>query len=456
MMNMPPIRYALSKDGATLAYTDAGSGHAFVHMPYPMNHLQLQWKSEDFGRFYEALASRHRLINYDGRGQGLSDRDLEEWSPEALLGDLEAIIDKTGVDRFVLYAGFSPVLALVYAAKHPEKVSHLILWSPSQREGGSKENPLELGTVHTLLSQVSWELYTDTLAFWLGYDSGEDGDEMRRFLEEGVDPEAYNQIMKHGNAYDFAPLIGQIQCPALVIQPRQARMVDAGGARRLVAALPNAEFAMLEGMRGLPTRELLQPTLDAIDQFVGASVRGEPADPGLGSGIHTILFTDVEASTDLVDRFGDVRAREAIRRHEELTGAAISEHSGTAIKSMGDGVMASFDSTVNALDAAIQMQRAIRDEFAGSEIPIRIRIGLNAGEPIVEDDDLHGTAVIQAARVMSVADGGEIMVTNVVRELVKGRDFLFHDRGVAPLKGFDEPVRLFEVRWQDDEETAVT
>ena len=222
----------------------------------------------------------------------------------------------------------------------------------------------------------------------------------------------------------------------------------------LVAALPNAEMSIVEGLRSLPTNEMMQPVFDTLNQFVDATSVREEQRPGLSGGIHTILFTDVEASTDLVDRFGDARARAALRQHEELMNDAIREHSGTAIKNMGDGVMATFDWTSHALDAAIQMQRTIRDAFAGDQIPIKVRIGLNAGEPIVEDDDLHGTAVIQAARVMSVAEADEIVVTNVVRELVKGRDYLFHDRGLAPLKGFDEPVRLFELRWQNEEKAA--
>ena len=114
---------------------------------------------------------------------------------------------------------------------------------------------------------------------------------------------------------------------------------------------------------------------------------------------------------------------------------------------MGDGFMASFTSASSALDAAIAMQRAITEHFTASETPVRIRVGINAGEPIDEGDDLYGASVIRAARVMGQADGGEILVTNVVRELVEGKEYLFSDRGAAELKGFNETVRLFEVRW---------
>ncbi len=118
---------------------------------------------------------------------------------------------------------------------------------------------------------------------------------------------------------------------------------------------------------------------------------------------------------------------------------------------MGDGFMASFTSASSALDAAIAMQQAITAHFADGEMPIRIRVGFNAREPIEEHDDLYGASVIRAARVMGQADGGEILVTDVVRQLVEGKEFGFSPRGEADLKGFDEAVRLFEVRWQESD-----
>jgi class 3 adenylate cyclase len=117
---------------------------------------------------------------------------------------------------------------------------------------------------------------------------------------------------------------------------------------------------------------------------------------------------------------------------------------------MGDGFMASFSSATRALESAIAMQRAFAAHNESAEEPILVRVGLNAGEPIAEDEDLFGTAVIEAARIAAAAKGGEILVSNVVRELAKGKEFLFADRGEVALRGFDEPVRLYEVRWQED------
>jgi class 3 adenylate cyclase len=134
---------------------------------------------------------------------------------------------------------------------------------------------------------------------------------------------------------------------------------------------------------------------------------------------------------------------------------ALRSHGGEEVKTMGDGFMASFSSATKALECAITMQRVFAEHNESAEEPIKVRVGLNAGEPIAEEDpdgrsDLFGTAVNEAARITAAAEGGQILVANVVRELAKGKDFLFADRGEASLKGFDEPVRLYEVRWREE------
>jgi class 3 adenylate cyclase len=189
----------------------------------------------------------------------------------------------------------------------------------------------------------------------------------------------------------------------------------------------------------------------AIYEFLGDS---EPAPAGAeqhaAGGFCTILFTDVEGSTALTERLGDAKARAVLRNHERIVREALRAHGGAEVKAMGDGFMASFSSATRALECAIAMQRAFAthdDEHP--ETPIRVRIGLNAGEPIAEDEDLFGTAVILAARIAAQAQGGEILASDVVRQLVAGKGFLFADRGEVALRGFEGPVRLYEVRWEE-------
>ena len=157
----------------------------------------------------------------------------------------------------------------------------------------------------------------------------------------------------------------------------------------------------------------------------------------------------MEGSTALTDRLGDAKARDLLREHERMVREALKAHGGSEVKTMGDGFMASFSSATKALECAIAMQRAFSEHNESAEEPIMVRIGLNAGEPIAEDDDLFGTAVNLAARICANAEAGQILAPIVVRELAAGKDFLFADLGDSTLKGFEDPVRLYEVRWRE-------
>jgi adenylate cyclase len=191
--------------------------------------------------------------------------------------------------------------------------------------------------------------------------------------------------------------------------------------------------------------------LAAIGGFLGVQL-GVPAGlarpTAVAGGLLTILFTDMVGSTDVANALGDEAAQELRREHDTIVRQALSEHGGHEVKHTGDGIMATFLSATAALGCAIAIQRACdaRNEAGGT--PLRVRVGINAGEPVAEAGDLFGTSVIVASRIMSQADGGEILVSNVVRELCAGRPFLFGDRGLADLKGFDEPMRIYEVRWR--------
>jgi class 3 adenylate cyclase len=200
-----------------------------------------------------------------------------------------------------------------------------------------------------------------------------------------------------------------------------------------------------------------QDDLDVIDRALSKLLGQDAQAPqpseqtrARSGGLVTILFTDVEGSTALTQRLGDVRAREVFREHERITRDALRDHGGSEVKTMGDGFMASFPSASAAIESAVAMQRAFARRNEASDTPISVRIGLNAGEPIAEEEDLFGTAVITAARIAAQAAGGEILASNVVRELVAGRGFMFSDRGETVLRGFEDPVRVYEVRWRGE------
>ena len=155
----------------------------------------------------------------------------------------------------------------------------------------------------------------------------------------------------------------------------------------------------------------------------------------------------MEGSTSLTQRVGDAKAQEVLRTHNRIVREALQAHDGSEIKHTGDGIMASFQSASGAIDCAVDIQRALdsRNE-ANPETPLRVRIGLNAGEPVAEGDDLFGTAVQLASRIAARAEPGQVLVSDVVRQLAAGKEFLFSDEGDVVLRGFEDPVRLYGVR----------
>jgi class 3 adenylate cyclase len=183
---------------------------------------------------------------------------------------------------------------------------------------------------------------------------------------------------------------------------------------------------------------------NAIAEFIGFPPSFAAAPHGTSSLV-TILFTDMEGSTSQTQRLGDAAAQDVLRTHNKVIREALKEHGGSEIKHTGDGVMASFGSAKGALECAVAIQRGLAER----DTPIPVRIGLNAGEPVAEDADLFGSSVQLAARVCAKAEAGQILVSNVVRELAMGKGFLFSDIGDIVLKGFEDPVRLYEVPWRN-------
>jgi class 3 adenylate cyclase len=197
--------------------------------------------------------------------------------------------------------------------------------------------------------------------------------------------------------------------------------------------------------------------------FIGLDpgLASKPSPPRLTTGdVYTILFTDIASSTALTQRLGDAKAQELVRAHNKIVREALATHGGSEIKHTGDGIMASFPSASGALECAVAIQRAIavHNQSAGpggldprpsTPDPLSVHIGLNAGEPLAEEQDLFGTAVQLARRICDHAEAGQVLVSNVVRELAAGKGFLFGDIGEVVPKGFEEPVRLYEVRWRE-------
>ena len=440
----PRIQYAKTADGVSIAFWTLGEGEPLVITPPQIwSHLQLEWQNPMIRSWYEQLAETRRLVRYDFRGQGLSERNVRDLTFDAFVLDLETVVDHLELEDFAVYAvGPNTPLVIAYVAQHPERVAHLVLWQPVAKLVSS--NPL--GD----LAEKDWELFTESAAHaFLGWSAGQLAHEWARFIRQSIEQTTWIELTKDFDRIDATPHLPEVRTPTLVLTHTQARgQSDPRQVSAFASQMQNARVVFLDGPdSAIPFSDA---ALRAIKDFLDEG--GETAPPKAlpAAAVHTILFTDIADSTALTQRLGDAKAQELLRIHNTIVRDALKAHGGAEIKHTGDGIMTSFPSASHALDFAIAIQRAVAahvEQHADS--PLGVHIGLNAGEPVAEEQDLFGTAVQLARRVCDHAEAGQILASNVVRELTAGKGFMFSDIGEVLPKGFDDAVRLYEVRWRE-------
>jgi class 3 adenylate cyclase/pimeloyl-ACP methyl ester carboxylesterase len=453
------IRFCTTSDGVRIAYATYGSGYPLVWVPGWISHLEI----DEFltGGFIEQWARFLRVVRYDKRGTGLSDRHQADMSVEARTRDLEAVVDALALERFVLN-GISEggPIALNYAAKHPERVSHLVMYGSYAYGGFGRSDASE---ALLALVRAQWGLATSAFTSMLLPDAT--AEEMRQFARlqtEGAHVDDAVRLIEAVGAIDVRPVLPNITAPTLVIHGKHDRAVPMAAGRELAASIPNARFLTFDGGHGVTGNpSAAHQVVEAMREFMSDVMHPQaPSDAGDSgtrrSGLATILFTDIVGHTEMMQRLGDARGRDVLREHERVTREVLKQHGGAEVKTMGDGFMASFGSVTRAMECAVALQRAFaawhdeRAERGGhAGPPLQIRVGLNAGEPIVEEGDLFGSTVILASRVCAQAGAGEILIPEPVRHLLSGKGFVFADRGEFAPKGFDDAVRLYEVRWRE-------
>jgi class 3 adenylate cyclase len=305
------------------------------------------------------------------------------------------------------------------------------------------------------------ELGTQTIAHAiLGWDQGDVVRQYAAVMTDCVDADELPVILDQRARFDSRPYLQAISMPTLVVFRRDVTYMQPDTAAHLAGAIPGAQMALLTGSSLAPYLGDVDSVKSTLAGFLGEEL-SQPA--GAPTPFRTVLFTDVVGHTEMMRRLGDERGREVLREHERITREVLKANGGTEVKTMGDGFMASFGSVVKGVECAIALQKAFdqrntprpaspevskeRSDYGRAEQPepLHIRVGLNAGEPIEDEGDLFGSTVILAARIAGAAEGGQILASNVVRELCSGKSFLFADRGEHAMKGFEDPVRVYEV-----------
>ena len=441
---MERFQFAVSPDGVRIAISTAGSGPPVVMIPFWFSYMPVERQLAPARHFFDSVFPGRLHVYYDKRGLGLSDRNPPAFSLDALVSDLETVVDFLGLSEPVLWGpGDGGCVALAYAARHPERVGQLVLYGTYR----SLEGDAPLLEAIVPLMAIEWDLAAQAIA-QLANPSADPfaRNAIAAVIRSATTKEDAVRMLRDAIAFDVAPYLSQIRTPTLVMHRRGDRVVPFESGRELAALIPAARFVPLDGDSHTFVLGDIVPIIDAVTTFLPTAEPEGQQPPTPGAGPVTILFTDMEGSTALTQLLGDQGAQEVLRTHNQIVRQCVQAHGGSIVKTTGDGFMASFPSAGRALDCAIAIQAALsQHNESHPDISIHVRIGLNAGEPVAEEADLFGTAVQAAARICAHADPGQILAADVVRQLAAGKGFQFVDRGEAKLKGFAEPYRLYEV-----------
>jgi class 3 adenylate cyclase len=438
----PTTRYARSPDGTSIAFQVHGEGPLdLVFVPGFVSHVELVWEEPAIARFLRRLASFSRLIVFDKRGQGLSDRLGRPPTLEESMDDLGAVMDAAGSERAAIFAisEGGPMSAL-FAATYPDRVSSLVLYGTFARMLKAPDFPQGVSEERfDRWAELVREEWGGAVAvdLWAPSDLGnpEFGRWWGRLLRQGTSPSGAIELMDLYRQIDIRAMLPAIAVPTLVLHRRDDRLVPARQSEYLADRIPGARYVELAGIDHLPTVGDQEALLDEVEEFLVGSRGARGAERALA----TILFTDIVGSTETAARLGDRRWRDLLERHDATVRRELAVHRGHEVKTMGDGFLATFDGPARAIRCAT----AIKGELSRSGV--EIRSGIHSGEIETIGGDVGGMAVNIGARVGALAAPGEVLVSSTVRELVVGSGIEFEERGSHQLKGAPDEWRLFAV-----------
>jgi class 3 adenylate cyclase len=453
-VRLPEVSYARSGDVA-IAYQVVGSGPLdIVFVRGMVGDLLSTWEQPLLVRLVRGLAECGRVLLLDKRGTGLSDRVRHVQSIESSMDDIRAVMDSAGSSSAVVWTGSTSTgIAALFAATYPDRCSGWVLFDPWVRGTRTAEYPwaptAEEWRERLEAVRSGWgeRRFLEALAReWAPPVA--DNDEfvdwfvwhMRRSLSPGAALTSFRTAME----LDVSDVLPAVRVPTVVL-PRPSLP---GPGHYTAQRIPNAEVAELPGFEGIYTwvdDDALAAHLQATEKFISRLHKRATASERV---LATILFTDIVGSTQHAARLGDEPWRDLLARHHAVVRRALARYHGRELDTAGDGFFAAFDGPARAVQAAA----AIRDEVR--PLGIEIRAGLHTGECAVSDGKLAGIAVATGARISSVAEPGEVLVSSTVKDLVAGSGLRFEDRGERQLKGVPGEWHLYKAVSTDPEPRA--
>jgi len=429
-----------------IAYQVLGEGpFDVVFAPPWVSHVELYWEAAGMAAFLGGVAEHARLLMFDKRGTGLSDRVAGAPTLEERSDDIRAVMDAAGSDRAAVFgASESAPMSVVFAASYPERVSALVLygglartlWAPDYQFGFTEREYRKFidDEFDMFVTPGGLEEFVRR-----GFPSADEA-EVRawaRVGRYGSSPSAIEALERMNMAIDVREALPVISAPTLVMHQRGDPWVPVEHGRYLAQHIPGAAYVELDGDEHIPTAATASQELAHMMPFLQEAAAREAPEPD--KVLATVLFSDIVGSTSTAAELGDARWRELLAAHHGRVRAQLARFRGVELDTAGDGFFARFDGPARAIRCALAIHQAVRD------VGLQVRIGLHTGECEVLDAKVAGLAVAIGARVSARAATGEVLVSQTVKDLVVGSGISFEDRGLAELKGVPGQWRLYAV-----------
>ena len=439
---MSEVRFTRSGD-VDVAYRVVEDGPVdLVYVQGSLTHLEVNWELPQFRRYCEQLAEFTRLILFDKRGMGMSDRVPGATTLEERMDDIRAIMGAVGSERAaVMGESEGGPLAMLFAAAHPERTVALILQGAEVRERTDEDWPWGESTQEEF--EEAMATLPERFAKGLGIDriapsvAGQEWARAwrARVVTHAATPSSAEAFMRMAFNIDVRHVVPAINVPTLVVHTTGDKVCHVENARFLARTIPGARYVELPGEDHVPWFDP-EPTVAEIREFLTGRREASTSDRVLA----TVLFTDLVGSTERAAELGDRRWRDLLEQHHAAVRRELARFDGREADTAGDGFFATFDGPARAIRCARAVVDALRP------LGLEVRAGLHTGEVEVLGGKVAGIAVNIGARVAGQAGTGEVLVSGTVRDLVAGSGLEFEDRGTADLKGIPGEWRLFAVR----------
>jgi class 3 adenylate cyclase len=432
---MPIDTYYAKSGDVRIAYQVIGQGPLdLVFVPGFISNLDHSWDEPNLAHFLSRLSAFSRLILFDKRGTGLSDRLGNLPSLEERMDDVRAVMDAVDSKKAALF-GISEggAMSMLFAATYPERTQALILY-------GTYANfhtwVLPRDRFETFLEKIdqSWGQGESLAAFAPTKVADERFKQWwARFERLGASPSSVIALMRMNSQIDVRHILPAIRVPTLILHRSGDTRVNVEGGRYLAAHIPEAKYVEFPGVDHVLWANDVNPAADEIEEFLtGTHSESEP-----DRVLATVLFTDIVDSTGRAEQMGDRGWRVLLDQHDRIVRGEISRFRGREIKTLGDGFLATFDGPARAVRCAGTIIEALR------VLGLDVRCGVHTGEVEMKGEDIGGIAVHIASRIAALAGGCEVLVSRTVRDLVAGSNLHLEDRGAFSLKGLSEPMALF-------------